>query len=57
MKKLLRVKQVAEITSLGVSTVWRYVKEDKFPKPHKLSSGVTAWSSEDIEAWIDEQLS
>ena len=56
MKRLLRVKQVAAITSMGISTVWRYVKEDKFPKPHKVSAGVTVWNSDDVEAWIEKQI-
>ena len=32
------------------STIWRWVKEGKFPKPVKISDGVTAWDLEAIEA-------
>ena len=57
MKKLLRVKQVAEVTGLGVSTIWEYAKDGKFPKPHKLSTRVTVWKHEDVDAWIDSKVS
>jgi len=56
MRKLLRVKQVAEITGMGVSTIWRLAKQDKFPKPHKLTAGMTVWNSEDVEAWVNGVL-
>ena len=54
MKRMLRVKEVANTTGLGVSTVWKYVKEDKFPKPYKISDQVTVWNSEEIESWMDD---
>ena len=55
--KLLRVKQVAECTGLGVSTIWKYVKLEQFPQPFKLSIRVTVWDSNEVQAWINEQLS
>ena len=54
--KLLRVKQVAELTGMGVSTVWKYVKLGEFPEPFKLSMRVTVWSSDDVNDWIAKQL-
>ena len=55
--KLLRVKDVAEITGLGVSTIWKYVKLGQFPEPFKLSMRVTVWQSDEIYKWIESQLS
>lgn len=37
---------------IGASTVWRWVSEGRFPKPVKLSGGVTAWSSDAIRAHL-----
>ena len=35
------------------STIWRWAKEKKsFPKPQKMSSGVTVWKIEEINNWI-----
>ena len=54
--QLLSVKDVSTFTGLAVSTVWKYVKLDQFPKPHKLSMRVTRWKLSDIEQWIAEQV-
>ena len=37
------------------ATLWRRVKAGTFPKPVKLSAGVTAWRVEDVRAWIAAQ--
>ena len=37
------------------NSIWRLAREGKFPKPVKLSAGVTAWRLEDIEAWEAER--
>ena len=37
------------------STLWRWVNEGKFPKPIKLSEGVTVWRLEDVDAWISSK--
>ncbi len=40
------------------SWVWRRLKEDPtFPKPVKLSPGMTRWRSCDVEAWEQAQVS
>ena len=55
--KLLSVKQVSEITGIAVSTIWKYVKLEQFPKPFKLSMRCTRWTSDEIDEWIVAQLS
>ena len=54
--KLLRVKQVSELTGIAVSTIWKYVRLEQFPKPFKLSMRVTVWKNNEIEEWIEAQL-
>lgn len=34
------------------ATVWRWVRESKFPKPFKLGESVTVWNLEEVEAFI-----
>lgn len=36
-------------------TLWRLVRAGKFPKPTKLSAGVTAWKVGQIRAWMAAQ--
>jgi len=40
---------------LSAPTLWRMVKEGRFPKPHKLSSRVTAWQVQQVRAWLQAQ--
>ena len=44
-------KQVAERFGVSRGTPWRWIKEDGFPPPVKLSAGCTRWRLADIEAW------
>lgn len=34
------------------ATIWRWVREDKFPKPFKLGEYVTVWDLDQVEAFI-----
>ena len=43
--KYIRVKELADLLGVNKSTIWRWVKEKSdFPKPKKISKGVTAVS-------------
>lgn len=33
------------------NTIWRWVREGKFPNPVHLGANVTAWRLSDIERW------
>lgn len=45
----LTVKQVAALFSVSVATIWSWSKyHPEFPKPAKLSEGVTRWRETDI---------
>lgn len=37
------------------TTLWRWVQEARFPKPAKLSSGVTAWRVGDVREFLAAQ--
>ncbi|MDR3158745.1 MAG: AlpA family phage regulatory protein [Zoogloeaceae bacterium] len=57
----LRVKQIIGDSKRGLpplvpvsrSTWWAGVKNGRFPKPLKLSQGVTVWRVEDVRALIE----
>lgn len=48
---LLRDKQVAERLSIGKSTVWKFVKDGRLPKPYKFGA-ISVWKSDEIDAVI-----
>lgn len=37
------------------ATIWRWVREGKFPKPFKLGPSVTVWDAAEVEAFIEAQ--
>jgi len=51
MSNFLRIKDVMKKTGIARSTIWLWVKEDKFPKPIKLSPRITVWSEDEIDNW------
>lgn len=52
MSNFLRINEVMKKTGLAKSTIWLWVKENKFPKPIKLSPRITVWEEEKIENWM-----
>jgi len=50
--KLLRIKQVIEITTLSRSTIYRLIAKGEFPKGKNLSSRTVVWDELDIMNWI-----
>ena len=49
----MRQPAVLSIVPVSASTLWRLIRQNKFPKPTKLSSRVTAWRAEDVYSWIE----
>ena len=37
------------------ATLWRWVREDRFVKPFKLSEKVTVWDAAAVEAWLAQR--
>jgi prophage regulatory protein len=48
----LRVAALAPRLGISKNTIWRLVREGKFPKPVKLSEKVTVWKADDVLAWL-----
>jgi len=51
----LRDIEIAIRYQVSRPTVWRWVKQGKFPKPIKLCGGSTRWRLIDLEAWEQAQ--
>jgi len=50
----LRLPQILEIFPIGKSTWWKWVADNKAPKPIRLGPKTTAWRCEDIHNFIKE---
>lgn len=47
---------IPAIVPIAPATLWRWVLQDKFPKPVRLGGdrgNVTAWRCEDVRQWLD----
>lgn len=49
--QLLSVREVAGMLGLGISTIWRQVRQGNLPRPVRIG-GSTRWRRADIEALI-----
>ena len=53
MQTYLREKQILESLPITRSTLWRWVKHGQFPKPVKISQGVTVWNQDQVETFLN----
>jgi predicted DNA-binding transcriptional regulator AlpA len=40
---------------VSAPTLWRWIKQGKFPAPFKLGQNTTVWDASEVAAWIEEQ--
>ncbi len=56
--RVIRLAQLASIKDrpgmlpVSPATIWRWVREGKFPKPFKLGAGTTVFDATAVEAFI-----
>lgn len=51
---MVREREALRILAFSRATLWRKVKHDPgFPRPFKLSEGITVWAQSEILDWID----
>jgi prophage regulatory protein len=50
-RRFLRLPAVIERTGLGRDSIYRLAREDRFPRPVKLSEHASGWLEEEVEAW------
>ena len=54
--KFIRIKQVAEMTSLAQSSIYRLVKEGKFPKQVKIAERSARWIESEVLDYINKKI-
>jgi prophage regulatory protein len=52
--QLLSKKEVAALTSLSATTIWRLVRRKLFPPPIKLSPGRIGWRLGSVIDWLND---
>ena len=52
--KLLKAKDVSELTSISRSHLHRLARDGKFPKPIRIGENRSAWLESEVQDWISE---
>ena len=48
-----RASQLIPFLPFGISTLWSWSRDGRFPAPVKLSPTMTAWRNADVIEWLD----
>ncbi len=51
--RMLREKDLLDITGISIYTIKRLQKQNRFPKRYKLSDGIHGYKEPEIEEWIN----
>lgn len=52
---LVRQPVVLKAIGIGKSTLWRWIREGRFPKPVRLGANCVAWRADDVNQWINSR--
>lgn len=55
-RRILRLPEVMNTVGFRRAHIYNLMAEGKFPKPKRIGARAVGWDSEEIEAWITEQL-
>lgn len=53
--RILRIKEVIQMTGLSRTTIYGYVKNGEFPKQVQLTKRSVGWKLSEIKNWIDNR--
>ena len=48
-------QQLEKLFKVSPATIYRWIKEGKFPKPVRLGANMVRWKASDIEAWMTDR--
>jgi prophage regulatory protein len=51
--QFLRMRTVMRITGIGRSTIYRWMAEQRFPRPVQLGPRTVAWRRADLDRWSE----
>jgi prophage regulatory protein len=54
--RVLRLRDVIEMTGLARSTLYKYVDAGTFPKPVPLGGRSVGWVESEIQEWIEQAI-
>jgi prophage regulatory protein len=52
--RYIRFKELRKLVPLGRTTIWKMMKEGRFPQSYRIGKAATAWLVSEVEEWIKE---
>lgn len=53
--RYVRIKELSDMLGIGKSTIYRSIKDGKFPKQIKLTERTSVWRLSEVNDWIEER--
>jgi prophage regulatory protein len=53
--RYIRIKELVQLLGIGRSTIYRLVKNNKFPKQIKLSERTSVWKLSAVNQWLNDR--
>jgi len=59
--RVIRISELASTPAkpgqlpVSPATIWRWVRQNKFPKPFKIGASVTVWDAAEVDAFIAQR--
>lgn len=54
--RLMKIKEVMQVTTLARATVYKYMELGSFPKPVSLGGRAVAWVADEVEDWVAQRI-
>lgn len=51
--KAFRIKELTQILGVSKESIYKWIREKKFPAPRKIGGRVSIWLKKDIEKWLE----
>jgi prophage regulatory protein len=55
LDRLIRTAELLHLVGLSRSSIWRMQRLGTFPRPRKVGSRAIAWSSAEVQQWIESR--
>jgi len=53
--RLLRLPAVLALTGLGRDTVYKLIRDGRFPSQRRITARASAWREDEVVAWIESR--
>lgn len=53
LERILRIKEVTQLTGVSRTTIWRMERNGKFPARVQLGIGCVGWKRNEVAIWLE----